>query len=395
MAPQAANAPPPSAISAKTATAYQELWAHGKGTGDVFKQSSDDVKEERKARAPEMTNYYYDLATDLYEYAQLDGVKQLRSNLSGWGTSFHFARMFPGDGFAQNLARHEDFLALKLQLKPGMRVLDVGCGVGGPLREIAKFSGATVIGLNNNDYQIQRAKMYNKKYGLEQITDVVKGNFLAIPFPDNSFDAVYAIEATCHAPHPKDVYSEIFRVLKPGGKFACYEWCTTDKYDENDPVQRKAMLDIEEGDSIAHLYRTSESLAAVKQVGFNVLEECDLAAKDVNDGWGKQSPWYGPLAGIMVDWTFDEMVRYFRTSKVGGVITDNFVTVMEFIGLAPKGTKAASRTLMTASDGLVYSGEKGTFTVRYGSFFTHVGPNSNFNTLLMDKPMYFFLGQKP
>ena len=44
-----------------------------------------------------------------------------------------------------------------------------------------------------------------------------------MPFPDNTFDAVYAIEATVHAPSLAGVYSEIFRVLKPGGTFGVYE----------------------------------------------------------------------------------------------------------------------------------------------------------------------------
>ena len=47
-------------------------------------------------------------------------------------------------------------------------------------------------------------------------------------FPDNSFDAVYAIEATVHAPKLEGVYGEIFRVLKPGGVFGVYEWLMTD-----------------------------------------------------------------------------------------------------------------------------------------------------------------------
>ena len=44
-----------------------------------------------------------------------------------------------------------------------------------------------------------------------------------IPFPDNSFDAIYAIEATVYAPSLARVYAEIFRVLKPGGRFGVYE----------------------------------------------------------------------------------------------------------------------------------------------------------------------------
>ena len=55
-------------------------------------------------------------------------------------------------------------------------------------------------------------------------------------FPDNSFDAVYAIEATVHAPSLEGIYSEIFRVLKPGGVFGVYEWLMTDAYDNDNPT---------------------------------------------------------------------------------------------------------------------------------------------------------------
>lgn len=59
-----------------------------------------------------------------------------------------------------------------------MKVLDVGCGVGGPAREIAKFTGAHVTGLNNNDYQIDRARHYAQKEGLSDQLDFVKGDFM-------------------------------------------------------------------------------------------------------------------------------------------------------------------------------------------------------------------------
>ena len=106
-----------------------------------------------------------------------------------------------------------------MNLKPGMRVLDVGCGVGAPAREIAQFSDATIVGLNNNDFQIHRARKYTKQAGLEGQVTFVKGDFmkLAEQFGENSFDAVYAIEATVHAPTWEGVYGEIMKVLKPGG----------------------------------------------------------------------------------------------------------------------------------------------------------------------------------
>ena len=51
-------------------------------------------------------------------------------------------------------------------LKAGMNVLDVGCGVGGPAREIAHFADVNITGLNNNDYQIARAGLYAEESGL-------------------------------------------------------------------------------------------------------------------------------------------------------------------------------------------------------------------------------------
>lgn len=59
-----------------------------------------------------------------------------------------------------------------------MKVLDVGCGVGGPALEIAKFTGANITGLNNNDYQIERATRYAAKQGLANQVNFVKGDFM-------------------------------------------------------------------------------------------------------------------------------------------------------------------------------------------------------------------------
>ena len=112
--------------------------------------------------------------------------------------------------------RHEHFLASKLDVGPGDKVLDVGCGVGGPLREIAAFTGASVTGLNNNAFQIKRGEELNRATGRHDNCDFVKADFMNIPKPDNTYDAVYQIEATCHAPDAVGCYSEIFRVLKPG-----------------------------------------------------------------------------------------------------------------------------------------------------------------------------------
>uniref|UniRef100_A0A1D1XPD8 Methyltransferase n=1 Tax=Anthurium amnicola TaxID=1678845 RepID=A0A1D1XPD8_9ARAE len=314
---------------------------------------SEEKKEARRSNYTNMTNSYYNIATDFYEY--------------GWGESFHFCRFYPGENFYQAIARHEHYLAMQLNIKPGMKVLDVGCGVGGPAREICQFTGAHITGINNNDYQISRAVRSAAKLELGDKTKFVKGNFMEMPFEDNSFDAVYAIEATCHAPKLEGVYAEVFRVLKPGGTFAFYEWCVTDKYDQNDPEHRRIIRGIEYADGIPELFKTSVALQSLKNVGFEVVSDNDLALND------DTIPWYYPLEGdigkAQCIWDYFSV---FRMTHFGKFCTRSLVGGLEKIGIAPTGSLQTQFVLETAGDCLVESGRLGIFT-----------------------PMYLMVGKKP
>lgn len=99
----------------------------------------------------------------------------------------------------------------------------------------------------------------------------VQADFLHLPFEKESFDGVYAIEATCHAPRRQDVYGEIYRVLKPGRYFACYEWCLTPLYDKNNETHRMIKKKIEEGDGLPDMATEEEVRNALVDVGFEVI----------------------------------------------------------------------------------------------------------------------------
>jgi sterol 24-C-methyltransferase len=105
-------------------------------------------------------------------------------------------------------------------------VLDLGCGIGGPAREICRFSRASVTGVNNNAHQVARATQLTAASGrfVAGRCTFVQSDFMKLPFEDASYDHAYAIEATCHAPDPAACYTEIARCIKPGGMFVCYEW---------------------------------------------------------------------------------------------------------------------------------------------------------------------------
>jgi sterol 24-C-methyltransferase len=284
-----------------------------------------------------MVNDYYDLVTDFYEY--------------GWGQSFHFAPRYKGEPFHDSLKRHQHFLAMKAGLRPGVRALDVGCGVGGPMREIARFSGASVEGINNNAYQVERAQKKAAAERLAHLCGVTKGDFMRMPFDDGSFGAAYAIEATCHAPDRAGVFREIHRVLQPGALFASYEWILTDRYDASNPEHREIKHGIERGDGLPDLLTAEDVHDALRTAGFELVEATDRAhASD------PETPWFLPLAGE--SWS----VTAFPKGPVGRVVSHTAVRVMERLRIAPKGSTAVSGMLNAAAEALVAGGRAGIFT---------------------------------
>ena len=296
--------------------------------------------ERRKALYKQLTNQYYDLVTDLYEY--------------GWGKSFHFAPRAPNESFAESVARHERNLAQRLDLRPGMRVADLGCGVGGPLREIARCSGATIVGVNNNEYQLERARKLTDEAGLGHQAEFLKCDFMQMDAPDESFDAIYAIEATIHAPSKAGCYGEVFRVLKPGGCFAAYEYCLTGKFDPNNSRHRQIKGDLETGGALQDTPFPQHIDDALRKVGFELLE-----SRDLNESAGPGIPWYQPLAGSRLSFAG------FRSTRPGRMVTHGTLQLLEALGIVPEGTVRVSGLLNLCAAAMVASGRLGIFTPMY------------------------------
>ncbi|MDB5260895.1 MAG: SAM-dependent methyltransferase [Adhaeribacter sp.] len=102
-------------------------------------------------------------------------------------------------------------------LKPGYRVLDAGCGVGGSSIYYATRFGCEVEGITLSAKQVQYAQQKVSELKLEKKINFTVGNYTHTPYPDEYFDAVLAIESVCHAPDKRQFLQEAHRVLKKGG----------------------------------------------------------------------------------------------------------------------------------------------------------------------------------
>ena len=306
----------------------------------LFDESTGGDLAARKRAYDIVANNFYDLVTDFYQF--------------GWGNSFHFASRKKGESLKQSLARCEQYFAAELELEPGKTALDVGCGVGGPLIEIATCSGADVTGINNNAYQVAKANKQLVQLGLADRCRVLKGDFMHMPVPENTIDGAYTLEATPHAPDKQGVYSEVFRVLKPGGLFIGDEWCVTDRYNPENPVHRQLKSGIEIGNALPDLATTGEVVQALEQCGFEILKVEDMAFHSDPD-----MPWYRALQGR--DLNLTSLPR----TPLGRWLTNISTRLMETIGVFPRGTSAVSTLLNHAADDLVAAGIEGIFTPLY------------------------------
>lgn len=310
-----------------TVASYRQLHDEAAG-GDVARRRTDYTHLTRK---------YYDLVTDFYE--------------RGWGRSFHFAPRRRDESLRESILRHEHYVAMRLGLEPDMRVLDVGCGIAGPLCNVARFAGVRVTGLNSNGYQVERGRENIRRAGLEGRCEVVQGDFMQMPFEEGSFDAAYDLEALVHAPDLQAAMAQVHRALRPGGRFVSSDWCLTDAFDPDDPEHRRIKKGIEEGNGLPDIPTMHQLREAIEGAGLVVHE-----VRDMTTASDPETPWYLPLTSR------DRSLRGVRLSRPGRVVTEALVRTLEGARMAPSGSVEVARLLQVAADSLVEGGRRGIFT---------------------------------
>lgn len=245
---------------------------------------------------------------------------------------------------------------MRSNIKPTSKVLDVGCGVGGPMRNIQQFTGADITGVTINEYQVRVGNQYCAQKGIDDKCRLIQGDFQKLPekFKAGTFDAAYAIEATCHSPDRKVCFSGVNHCLKKGGLFVGYDWIVLPEtgYDAKNPDHVRVKEGIEVGNGLPTLATSKEVIRALEESGFEVLESFD-ANRNVHSE--NEIPWYQTLYGSFT-------LSGFRMTHLGRICTHALVSTLEFLRIAPTGSVRVSALLNATALDLVEGGKEEIFT---------------------------------
>lgn len=133
------------------------------------------------------------------------------------------ADLKPVDEFHTGGAEATEALLALVEIGPGTRVLDLGCGIGGPARQIAERYGATVTGVDLTAEYVATARELSELVGLGDRVRFIEGSVTDLPLADGSADLALLQHVGMNVADKPRLFAEAARVLAPGGTFALFE----------------------------------------------------------------------------------------------------------------------------------------------------------------------------
>jgi MPBQ/MSBQ methyltransferase len=181
------------------------------------------------------------------------------------------ADLFPVDQLHAGGAAATQHVLERLEVGPGVRLLDVGCGIGGTSR-MAAMTGAEVTGIDLTPDFVAAAEKLTERVGLGERVTYVTTPGESAPFEDASFDAAVMVHVGMNIPRKTVVFSQVHRVLAPGARFAMFEQMRTD--DEDLPYPMPWAVD----ERSSFVETPAEYVAHLEAAGFTVDDVEDYTA---------------------------------------------------------------------------------------------------------------------
>ena len=155
-------------------------------------------------------------------------------------------------------------VAAMTELKSSDRVLDVGCGLGGTARHLADQYGCRVVGIDLTAEYVSVGRKLTERVGLDDKIQLHQASALDLPFDDNSFDVAWTEHVQMNIANKHRFYSEIARVLKPGGRLLFHDVFRGSGDTPFYPVPWA------EDESLSSLAKESDARSTMEQVGLQI-----------------------------------------------------------------------------------------------------------------------------
>lgn len=159
-----------------------------------------------------------------------------------------------------------------MKLSEESRVVDLGCGLGGPARYVAETTGAFVTGIDLTPEFVETGRVLTDWTGLADRVRHVEGSVLELPLDEDTMDAAYMIHVGMNVSDKVGIAREAARVLKPGGIFSLYDVMQVGTGQMDYPAPWAASSD----QSALAAPETYE--AALKSAGFEITDRIDRTA---------------------------------------------------------------------------------------------------------------------
>ena len=223
---------------------------------------------------------YYDTSTRWYRWFYYD-KDSLAIHYGFWEN--------PGESRTDALINQYREVASLLKPQSGETILDAGCGVGGGSLWLREQTSANYVGITTSKKQLEMAKINAKKRELEAGIKFLERDFFDTKFANEEFDKIFAIESFCYSyPHPAKLYSEMYRILKPGGKLVISDGVLL-RYPQNE-YEKKITREFCEGFKMNGWNTPAEILNSLKEAGFkntHYFSKTKEIEKSVIDIWNR------------------------------------------------------------------------------------------------------------
>lgn len=150
-----------------------------------------------------------------------------------WGENMHYGYWEKGDWSIRRASkRMNEKVAETIKVTKDDYVLDAGCGVGGNAVYLAETFGCKVVGITITPRQVALAKKRAKKRGVDHLCEFHQMDYMNTTFDHETFSVVIGLESICYADPKIDFIKEVYRLLKPGGRF-----CMADGFESHEKYE--------------------------------------------------------------------------------------------------------------------------------------------------------------